>query len=361
MTMRDRILAVIQGREHDRVPFVQYDGLAGPNQEIWSVIGRDNMGLLRWSGVHRTECPNCRSESQDFERNGRRCRRTTLHTPKGSLWEERTFEPALGTSAIHKHYVKEPEDYEVFLAYLRDIKVLPDVDRFFRDQRDLGEQGLPMVSVGRTPYQQLWIQWVCLEDLAAHFADRPDLVEEVIGELSGLIRRVFEMVRKAVQEAPIPFVDFGDNITAPTIGEKKFLRYCVPFYNELADMLENRNVPVFVHMDGTLKPLWKAIGGSKVRGIDSLSPPPDNDTGPGQAHVLWPYMRLFINYPSSVHIAEPRRIYDRTAELLEEAGHTGRLQIQISENVPPGVWRKSYPEIVRAIRDYGKPGRPCGQ
>ena len=40
---------------------------------------------------------------------------------------------------------------------------------------------------------------------------------------------------------------------------------------------------------------------------------------------------------------------------LQQAGHTGRLQIQISENVPPGGWRKSYPEIVRAIRDFGKP------
>jgi hypothetical protein len=42
-------------------------------------------------------------------------------------------------------------------------------------------------------------------------------------------------------------------------------------------------------------------------------------------------------------------------EILSEAGHTGRLQIQISENVPPGVWRTSYPEIVRAIRNFGKP------
>jgi hypothetical protein len=28
------------------------------------------------------------------------------------------------------------------------------------------------------------------------------------------------------------------------------------------------------------------------------------------------------------------------------------LQIQISENMPPETWRKSYPQIVRAISDY---------
>jgi hypothetical protein len=39
MTMRERMLAVLQGREHDRVPFVQYEDLAAPDEEVWSVIG----------------------------------------------------------------------------------------------------------------------------------------------------------------------------------------------------------------------------------------------------------------------------------------------------------------------------------
>jgi len=110
-----------------------------------------------------------------------------------------------------------------------------------------------------------------------------------------------------------------------------------------------------VHMDGDLKPLWQAIGESGVRGLDSLSPPPDNDTSAAEAASMWPEMRLFVNFPSSVHLASPERIYDQAGEILEQAGHTGRLQIQISENVPPGVWRKSFPQIVQAIRDFGRP------
>ena len=42
-------------------------------------------------------------------------------------------------------------------------------------------------------------------------------------------------------------------------------------------------------------------------------------------------------------------------DFLEQAGHSGRFQIQISENVPPFAWQQSYPEIVRAIRDFGPP------
>jgi hypothetical protein len=355
MTMRERILAVIKGKKHDRVPFVQYSGLAGPNEEIWKVIGRNNMGLLRWSGVHRTEHPNCRTESKEIERNGRRGVRNTIHTPEGSIWQERVIEPTYGTSASYAHYVKEPKDYRVLMAFIRDARVSLDLEHFLRDQRELGDDGVPMVSVGRTPYQQLWVQWVSIQDLALHLVDCPEIMEECFAVLAEHLRKTFEVARQATREAPIPFINFGDNITAPTIGERNFRRYCVPMYNELADMVADKDIPIFVHMDGTLKPLWKAIGESKVRGLDSLSPPPDNDTSPGQALAMWPYMRVFINFPSSVHLAEPEKVYETARRFLEEAGHSRQFQIQISENVPPGVWKRSFPAIVRAIKDFGKP------
>ena len=355
MTMRERMLAVIRGHEHDRVPFVQYSGLAAPDPDIWSLVGRQNMGIIRWSAVHRLEHPNCRLVSEEFERNGRRGERTWLHTPKGTLVEEKLFEPAFGSAARRKHFIEKREDYEAFLAYLRDVIVLPDIERYHCDDRLTGDDGLPMVATVRTPYQHMWILWVCLEDFALHRVDYPDITEECLSLLADIERRIFRVVRSALDEVPIPFVDFPDNITAPCIGPANFRRYCVPLYDELAEMLAERDVPVFVHMDGDLRPLWEAIGASKVRGLDSLSPPPDNDTSAGNAAAMWPLMRLFVNFPSSVHLAEPVTVYEEAGRILSEAGHTGRLQIQVSENVPPGRWRMSFPEIVRAIRDFGKP------
>lgn len=352
MTMRERMLALIQGREHDRVPFVQYDGIAAPNEEVWSLVGRENLGVIRWSAVHRIETPRCRWHPEEIRVGERPGVRNTLVTPAGTLTEERVIEPAYGSSAARTHFVKRPEDYDILLAYLRDVVVCENLEQYVRDEAALGDDGLPMVAVARTPYQQLWIQWVSLEDLSLHRLDCPDRVEACLGELERIERAIFEVVRRAVAELGVPFVDFPDNITAPTIGEANFRRYCVPLYNRLADMLSEWNTPVFVHMDGDLKPLWAAIGESQVRGLDSFSPPPDNDTSPADALRLWPQMRLFLNFPSSVHLTGADGVYRRATEILEEAGRSGRLQIQISENVPPGVWRTSYPAIVRAIRDF---------
>lgn len=352
ITMRERMLGVIRGEGVDRVPFVQYDGIAAPNHECWDLLGRHQMGVLRWSSAHAFHTPHCRTDHEDFERDGRTWRRSRLHTPAGTLTEERVFEPVYGSSAIRSHYVRSPDDYPALLAYLRDVTVLPDYDRVQRDLAELGDDGLPHVALARTPWQQMWVQWVSLTDLSVHAVECPDLVEACLAELERIELEICEVVRGCAAELPLSHVVFPDNITAPAIGANRFERYCVPFYDRLADMLAPYGVPVFVHMDGDLQPLAEAIAGCAVRGIDSLSPPPDNDTSVAAALARWPEMRVWVNFPSSAHLLPPEGVYDTACRLLAEGAPTGRLQIQISENVPRFAWRTSYPEIVRAIRDW---------
>ena len=350
MTMRERILAVVQGRPHDRVPFVMYDGIL-PVQLVQQHLGRERIGLLRWSNIHRVEHPHCHFETENYYVGKTRWQRNTLHTPSGAIYEERAFETVYDSSSIRKHYIQEPEDYEVFWAYLADCVILEDYARYERDQADLGDDGIPLVAVERTPYQQLWVQWVGLDMLGYHFADYPEHVYHTIDLLRQRARRIFEIARRS----PAPFVDFPDNITAPAIGPQRFQEFCVPLYNELADLLAERQVPVFVHMDGDLKPLWRLIGESKVGGLDSLAPAPDNDTSVAQAAAMWPDKRLFVNFPSSVHLRPTDQVRAEAKNILAAAGHTGRLQVQISENVPFTVWRASMPAIAETIEAFGAP------
>ncbi len=350
MTMRDRILAVVAGRATDRVPFVMYDGVL-PVDQVFAHVGPQRIGLLRWSAVHRVEHPNCRFVTDTFYIGSTKWQRTTLFTPRGSIYEERAFEPVYDSSSIRKHYVETPADYEVLWAYLEDSVILPDYDRYYRDASELGEHGLPLAAVERTPYQQLWIEWVGLDTLPYHFADYPEHVARTIALLQERARRIFEIAR----HSPAPFLDFPDNITAPAIGPQRFRQYCVPLYNELANMLAERGAVVFVHMDGDLKPLWQEIAASRIGGLDSFSPQPDNDTSVAEAVALWPDKRLWVNFPSSVHLRPADQVRAEAEAILAAAGHTGRLQIQISENVPLEVWRTSFPAIADAIDAFGAP------
>jgi len=352
MNMRERIMAVIKGGPLDRVPLVQYDGLVAPNEEVWEVLGRDRLGILRWSRVHRERHPNCSFEVK--EREGKKEEEvTTLHTPRGSLTRRSSFDPTYGSRWIKKHYVEDLEDYGILNSYLRDCSIYRDLGQFEKDEEELGEDGYPLVALERTPYQQLRIEWVGLENLTRHLRKKPEVVEETLSLLGQRMEDIF----KVVLDSPVEFVDFPDNITAPLLGPERFKRYCLPYYNELAQKLkeEGQEKAVFVHMDGDLKPLWELIADSGVDGIDSLSPPPDNDTPLDKAVQMWPNKAFFVNFPSSVHLEEPEKIRCRTRELLEAAGNTGRLQIQFSENVPPTVWRKSLPVIAGEIEKFGPP------
>jgi len=219
-----------------------------------------------------------------------------------------------------------------------------------------GDDGLVMAWAERTSYQRLWIEYASIEDLTMLMAMQPELMAEVVAAMNDVHRRVFRAVREALDTVKAPLISIPDNVTAPMIGEPMFRQYCLPMYHELADMLDGTGAMIAVHMDGDLGPLWGAIGESRINCVDSFSPPPDNDNSPAKALADWPSMRLMMNFPSSVHLQPPDAVCRRAMEILHEAGHTGRLWIQVSENVPPGAWRASYPQIIRAVKEFGRPG-----
>jgi hypothetical protein len=64
---------------------------------------------------------------------------------------------------------------------------------------------------------------------------------------------------------------------------------------------------------------------------------------------------LWVNFPSSVHVRPYDEVRAIAEDILNAGGHTGRLQIQISENVPLDVWRTSFNAIADAVDAFGKP------
>ena len=322
-----------------------------PAKDVLDHLGRDRIGIIRFHDVYRVEHPHCQIVSEFFKEGEIKCQRNILHTPKGDLEEVRVFDPVYDSSTARIHYVKSRRDYEILWSYLEDSIILDNTEQYYKDVADLGEDGLVMPDAERTPWQQLWISWAGLEALSLHLVDFPDHVEHTVELLKHRARQIFEVAYRS----PSPFIDICDNITAPAIGPLRFRKYCIPLYDELAGMLAERGAPLFVHMDGLLKPLWEDIGRSSVGGIESFTPVPDCDTTVGEAVSQWPRKILWVNFPSSVHLQSPVEIRATTEEILAAAGHSGRLQIQVSENAPLDVWRTSFRIIADTIVRFGKP------
>jgi hypothetical protein len=351
MTMRERMLAVVCGEEHDRVPFVQYYWMV-PADEARALVGRENIGELAWCPAANIDTPNCTRESEEFEFKGRRAYRTTIHTPEGDLED---ISVAADVSAhIEEHYIKEPADYRALMAYLRDHQYTTNLEGWTKQWDELGDDGICHTCVSRTAYQNLWIAWVNPVDLIAHMADEPELMDEVFATFHACFEKEMQCAADLASQRPVPYILFPDNITAPMIGENYFRKFCMPMYARQRELLDavGSDIPIGVHADGDLKPLWDAFGESAVRWLDSMSPTPDNDTSVADALRVWPDTSIGINFPSSVHMQDADGIYAVTMDILEQGGRSNRLQIQISEDMPPEAWKTSYPAIVNAINDF---------
>jgi hypothetical protein len=381
MTMRQRMLAVLKGEEHDRVPFCTYGGMEGlPFGEVKAVLGEGRWGQLRYAPIYRVHYPHCHFSSEDYRGGGTieqsntiheaiglkfpgpppdgqtadprgRWQRNTIHTPAGELREMRLYEPTYNSSSVRKHFVETPEDYEVLWALLEDAVIEPNYERYFYEDALAGDDGIGMAWIERTPWQQMWIEWVGLDRLPIHVADCPEHVAHTVELLQRRERRLFEIAARS----PAPFVEMPDNTPPPAIGLRRFRQYCVPLYDELAGMLAERGALVFVHMDGELRGLWDAIAASRVGGLDSFTPAPDTHTSMAEAVAHCPNLRWWVNYPASRHLLSADEIRATAEEILRAAGHSGRLQIQITENIADGTWRTSLPIIAEAIEAFGAP------
>lgn len=349
MTMKERMLAVVQGRPVDHSPFVTYNHNAAPNEEIWAALGRNHMGVYRGTYIHQTVSEDCRLVTEDIVKNGREGLRKSIITPKGTLYEEHLKQYDLNTYAMAKHYVETKEDLEILLYYFRSCNSIPHYEYFYNNLEEVGDDGIVSVSVERTPFQQMWILWATLIDLSYLILDYEDLVEECMSEISRLLNQQFEIMAKAVRELPIPLVEFPENMTAPCIGADRFQKYCMPYYRKLKDMIGDTMLGI--HADGDVKMLAPYIAESGLDFLESFSPPPDNDMPLKEAMKAWPNMSFFINFPSSVHLCEPEEIYETAMQIMKDC-QGRKMWIQASESVPPGVWKKSFPEIIRAVEQF---------
>ena len=106
-----------------------------------------------------------------------------------------------------------------------------------------------------------------------------------------------------------------------------------------------------VHMDGDLKRLRHAIAATKLDFIEAFTPPPDCDLSLAEARSLWQDKAMWINFTSSLHVADPDAIRAHTRQLLQEAGSLEGFAISITENVPDDVWQRSLPAILNTLYD----------
>ncbi|MBM3956887.1 MAG: hypothetical protein FJ313_02400 [Gemmatimonadetes bacterium] len=260
MTNRERLLAILDGRSPDRIPWI-------PRLELWYTAHRlagtlppeyDNLRLrdiqrdLRIGASARTGRVYT-TRRRGVEVNTRReglITTTEYRTPVGTVTEitRRTTElDRLGLQPlVVGKMLKRPEDYETVTYIYENTEFYPCYEEFEAYDRDIGDHGLPMVSIEDVPFHG-WLQGLVGYDRGyIDLFDHRDRVERLLETMSQVLR---ERMWPVVANSPARLLLHGMHLASQTTPPNYFDRYITPYAREFNDYMHEHGKSVAQHAD----------------------------------------------------------------------------------------------------------------
>ncbi len=351
MTPRERILAALTWGEPDYIPWgVKPNHL--PRGTIERRLRNMGMGLTIEFPVFRTKLDNVVIEQKIV---GDYLYRT-YRTPLGDLSEKIKINlPSEGgersTQWKVEPLVKGPKDYEILEFIIENLSYQPQYREFVLVDAALGGDGITYTSIGYTPFMELMINYMGFRTLALEL--RRNL---------GKVERLLEILDEKKQEAcklaansPAKIVLLGDNIDEVLVNPRLFRRYCLPYYQEYAEILHDKGKLVGSHMDGRLRLLKDLIADSYLDFIHGFTPPPGGNLTIREARKTWGRrIAIWVNIPEVVFYYSPPKLRDYIRSLIKEAAPGDGFMLGITETVPPERRSEGYIVITETVMKYGK-------
>ncbi|MGQ9733159.1 MAG: uroporphyrinogen decarboxylase family protein [Candidatus Zipacnadales bacterium] len=339
MTLRKQIEAALRLEPVERVPFTCYEGLLPADAN--NIQG---LGVVRTGAPYSMEAPSVGFATESFDDGSQLW---IVNTPGGTLTQRSRAEPGYGSQWKTEYLIKRPADYEILAWWMEDTHVIPAVEAWIERRDDLGERGIMLASLPRAPFQRLWIEFTGIERLSYDLHDHPERVNRVLEALARLSRDAAQVIA----ESPAEFVWLPDNITGEITGHTLFRERLAPYYLEIAEILHAAGKRLVCHMDGMMRPLKQAVAETTIDIIEAFTPPPDGNLPLEEARATWQDKALWINFPSSVHLATPERIREVTRELIYQGGTQPGFLIGVTENIPAVVGTQSLEAIAEALSE----------
>lgn len=279
---------------------------------------------------------------------GRMIERRCFDTPAGELYTDIEQDNAgIGSEHIVRHYIEEAADYDAMLYVARNCHFYSNFDMTRSHIDNLGDDGVVLGRLDRSPFQRLLIELCNPEKLFIDLFDAPERIEELLDLLALRQLEAAELAMKS----PIEVFWLPDNVTAEMTSPTLFRKYCVPYYKNLIDIVHGSGKILLAHFDGKLRPLQRDIVSVGFDGIESMSLPEMNgDMSLSDAQRIFAPAAILPNFPANMYLATDSELASWLDRLMCEADGNP-LMIQISEDLPPQHTARVALELARAINE----------
>ena len=260
MTNRERLLAILAGKSPDQVPWI-------PRMKLWH-NGQKANGTLparfknkslreveqalrlgnpaRDGRVYRTQYRGMevRSHEEGFSTI------TEYITPKGTVRfvaSQSAEEARLGIEGriTTEHPLKTPKDYDVWAYVVEHATYVPTYKEYEVYDREVGDEGLPMVSAGDCPFHYWLKELTGYGEGYIHLHEFPDRVEALLKVMTEKEKEMW----KIVADSPAKLFLHGVHLSSQMTPPRYFDKYIVPYYQEFTKLLHAKGKSLAMHGD----------------------------------------------------------------------------------------------------------------
>ncbi|MDP6495091.1 MAG: uroporphyrinogen decarboxylase family protein [Dehalococcoidia bacterium] len=372
MTDRERVLAIMEGRSPDRIPWI-------PRLLIWHRAHRLNgtlpsqfkdmdlrqteeaLGMgnpAREGKIYRIEYRNMDVNVHSERYDGGVRTVTDYVTPKGTVrYTTRTSDEFAGLgiegSIREECPLKVAEDYDIWEYVVENSVYVPTYEEYEAYDREIGDEGLPMVASGDAPFHAWLIDLVGYEHAYLHMHDFPERVERLLDLMS---RKEKQELWELVAKSPAKLILHGRHFDSQITPAHYFEKYITPYYKEFSQVLHDNDKTLTFHADNDSSKLFPLIKESGFDMVDCFATAPLAKCTLKDAREAWGTSVIIWGGVPSVILEDwyPEEDFESYMEDLFRTIAPGDAFIMgVSDNVMPGAEVSRLERIAEMVEEHG--------
>jgi hypothetical protein len=343
MNIRERLEAFWAGECPDEIPYTIYhtkwqDVKADP---AWESMFARGLGVTFKDEPFKLAVRDLEADQRDSVEDGIHVRRIVWRTSVGEI------SATWANDWQQEYWLKTPADYRVMTHIVKNTQIAPNYEAFGAAAKEVEPYGVTWSLLGRTPLQEMLVDYAGLENFGFHLFDYEAEVRQLYEALLVNFRRKVEIVAGG----PGRFVSNLENFTAETLGPKRYEEFLLPVYEECFPILHQAGKIVGCHYDGQTASCKDLIARTPIDLIESLTPPPEGDQTLAECRAVWPDKLFWSNINVSAYELPRNELQKLVLERVEQAAPDGRrLAFEISEVLQEN-WRESIPTVLEALKE----------
>jgi len=331
--------AAIAGEPVSSPVFAVYDWFVKNRSIDWQSLFDLGLGQINHADLIRYQRPHVEIVETRQEIDGVIRRNVRWITDIGELHEWYMGEWR------QEYLIKGASDYQIMQRAWQDTAVLPWNEPFFESEARLGESGITLGQLDRTPFQKIQIDYAGLERFSIDIATQERGLLDLLEIMNPVKLREFQVALGS----PAPQIKLWENLTIETMGPHLYRKYLVPLYRQIFAILDGSDKKLQVHYDGKLRIIAEDIQRLPFDGLDSVTPPPEGDMSTAEARQWWPDKFLWLHPTLTWYDLPMQKLLDNIRGMALAAGPK-RFCLMISEEVPPN-WQATVPQIIELLKN----------